>query len=415
MSDLIPEGWKELEVREAFELGRGRVISKPEILGNPGIYPVYSSQSTNQGRMGAINTYDFDGEYITWTTDGAYAGTVFHRKGKFNCTNVCGTLKDKGTYEIHPKFVASYLETVAKNHVSYVGNPKLMNGTFSEILFLLPPLPEQQKIATILSSVDKVIETTRAQIDKLKDLKTGMMQELLTKGIGVDGVPHTEFKDSPVGRIPVGWEVAEANELCVKITKGTTPPKSKYVDDKKIPFLRVNNLGFDNQLHFENGLLYLSPEIQNGFLARSKVYPNDILMNIVGPPLGKIALVTDDFSEYNINQAIIIYRPIMDKIGYRFLLHYLTSNIAQDWLKVRSKKTSGQQNLTIELCKELPIPSPPLAEQEKISAILDSSDSMIQINKMKLNSLQNLKKALMQDLLTGKVRVAIDKKEPEAA
>ena len=117
MSDLIPEGWKELEVREAFELGRGRVISKPEILGNPGIYPVYSSQSTNQGRMGAINTYDFDGEYITWTTDGAYAGTVFHRKGKFNCTNVCGTLKDKGTYEIHPKFVASYLETVAKNHV----------------------------------------------------------------------------------------------------------------------------------------------------------------------------------------------------------------------------------------------------------------------------------------------------------
>src|SRR5690606_10189467 len=72
----------------------------------------------------------------------------------------------------------------------------------------LPPLPEQQKIASILSSVDDVIEKTRAQIDKLKDLKTGMMQELLTKGIG-----HTEFKDSPVGPIPSKWEVHRIGDL----------------------------------------------------------------------------------------------------------------------------------------------------------------------------------------------------------
>ena len=72
----------------------------------------------------------------------------------------------------------------------------------------LPPLPEQQKIATILSSVDDVIEKTRAQIDKLKDLKTGMMQELLTKGVG-----HTDFKNSPVGRIPAAWEIARLGDI----------------------------------------------------------------------------------------------------------------------------------------------------------------------------------------------------------
>ena len=65
-------------------------------------------------------------------------------------------------------------------------------------------MAEQQKIASILTSVDEVIEKTEAQISKLQDLKKGMMQELLTKGIG-----HTEFKDSPVGRIPKGWEVVK--------------------------------------------------------------------------------------------------------------------------------------------------------------------------------------------------------------
>jgi len=88
---------------------------------------------------------------------------------------------------------------------------------------VLPPLPEQQKIAAILTSVDEVIEKTQAQIDKLKDLKTGMMQTLLTKGVGIDGKPHTEFKDSPVGRIPKGWEVVKLSTVLTKIDSGWSP------------------------------------------------------------------------------------------------------------------------------------------------------------------------------------------------
>ena len=88
----------------------------------------------------------------------------------------------------------------------------------------LPPLPEQQKIAAILTSVDEVIEKTQAQIDKLKDLKTGLMQELLTKGVGIDGKPHTEFKDSPVGRIPKEWEVKALSEYVLFLSYGFTNP-----------------------------------------------------------------------------------------------------------------------------------------------------------------------------------------------
>ena len=115
----IPVDWKRCRVSHICDLGRGRVISAHEIEKHPGIYPVYSSQSYNKGQMGAIDTFDFNGEYVTWTTDGAYAGTVFYRSGKFNCTNVCGTLRAKNP-QLSMPFIAYKLSTLAKDHVSYV-------------------------------------------------------------------------------------------------------------------------------------------------------------------------------------------------------------------------------------------------------------------------------------------------------
>ena len=87
--------WNQVFVSEICHIGRGRVISKTEIEENKGTFPVYSSQTLHNGVMGYLNTYDFDGEVVTWTTDGVNAGTVFYRTGKFNCTNVCGTLTPK--------------------------------------------------------------------------------------------------------------------------------------------------------------------------------------------------------------------------------------------------------------------------------------------------------------------------------
>lgn len=129
-----PAEWTEATVAEEFTLGRGRVISHQEIRENPGNYPVYSSQSFNKGEMGRIATYDFEGESLTWTTDGAYAGTIFYRNGRYNCTNVCGIAKPKGEASgIDLRYSAYFLSTVAKKFVSYHGNPKLMNNIFGEI------------------------------------------------------------------------------------------------------------------------------------------------------------------------------------------------------------------------------------------------------------------------------------------
>lgn len=107
------DGWLNQRIKDLCIIGRGRVISSDYIESHLGQYPVYSSQSVNNGEMGKIESYDFDGEFVTWTTDGANAGTVFYRNGKFNCTNVCGTLKGKVNH-IDMRFLAYQLSTLAK-------------------------------------------------------------------------------------------------------------------------------------------------------------------------------------------------------------------------------------------------------------------------------------------------------------
>ncbi|SJM95118.1 Type I restriction modification DNA specificity domain protein [Crenothrix polyspora] len=205
---------------------------------------------------------------------------------------------------------------------------------------------------------------------------------------------------------PIEWSVVQADEICSKITKGTTPSKSEIVENSNIPFLRVNNLTFQGKLNGNNELIFVTEFAHRGVLARSIAYPNDILMNIVGPPLGKVVLLPDTYLEYNLNQAIIIYRINPRDVDVIYFLGYLKSHYAQLWLSSRSKKTSGQQNLTIELCKELPVPLPSLPEQQKIAQILSTWDKAIEKLEALITAKQKRKKALMQQLLTGKVRFA---------
>lgn len=132
------------------EISRGRVISKDYIQNNPGIYPVYSSQTEDDGVLGSISEYSHEGEYLTWTTDGANAGTIFHRKGKFNITNVCGLLKPKNE-EVNIRYLYFILGKSANKHVSRgMGNPKLMSNVMGRIRVPVPPLDEQIKIVDIL-------------------------------------------------------------------------------------------------------------------------------------------------------------------------------------------------------------------------------------------------------------------------
>ena len=150
IKDLCPNGVKHVSIGEICEISRGQVMSKDFIRDNAGEYPVYSSQTENDGVLGKISTYMFDGEYLTWTTDGANAGAVFYRNGKFSVTNVCGLLKIK-TEEILPKFLYYALSISTAKHVNKgMGNPKLMSNVMAKILVPLPPQVAQREIVRVL-------------------------------------------------------------------------------------------------------------------------------------------------------------------------------------------------------------------------------------------------------------------------
>jgi type I restriction enzyme, S subunit len=176
---LIPKEWQVSSIKDIAFVGRGRVISLNEIgRSTSSDYPVFSSQTTNNGIMGYLNSYDFEGEYITWTTDGEKAGKVFQRSGRFNCTNVCGTIKlKKDNYG----YITRALDRLTPKYVSHnLANPKLMNDVMKNIIIPIPPLPEQSTIAQVLSDMDSELARLETRLAKTRDMKAGLMQELLT-------------------------------------------------------------------------------------------------------------------------------------------------------------------------------------------------------------------------------------------
>lgn len=258
-----------------------------------------------------------------------------------------------------------------------------------------PPLPEQQKIATILSSIDNVIEKTRAQIDKLKDLKTGMMQELLTKGIG-----HTEFKDSPVG-----WCVKKIDDLVVKVGSGITPRggSASYVE-VGIPLIRSQNVHSDG-LRLDD-VSYITDE-QHQKMAGSQLKSNDVLLNITGASIGRCYYLPSDFKEGNVNQHVCIIRVKKNTVHPVFLTLFLNSEFGQK--QIMSLQAGGnREGLNFQQIRSIKLTLPPMQEQERIAKITSSIETNVSNKSKKLSRLKNTKKALMQDLLTGKVRVNLN-------
>lgn len=184
----IPQHWKTERIKDLFNIGRGRVIGQ-ELLVDEGKYPVYSSQTENNGCLGYIETYDFDNDLLTWTTDGANAGTVFRRSGKFNCTNVCGTLIPKRKNLDLDYVVYALQESATHNKRIDTNGAKIMNNEMAVINIAFPPLKEQTEIARYLDdktqTIDKIVENINTQISTLKELRKTLINDVVTGKIKV--------------------------------------------------------------------------------------------------------------------------------------------------------------------------------------------------------------------------------------
>ncbi|QQW91355.1 restriction endonuclease subunit S [Helicobacter pylori] len=181
---LASNGVEFKKIGEICLIKRGRVIAK-KILQENGKYPVYSSQTLNNGILGFIDTYDFDGEFLTWTTDGAYAGSVFYRNGRFSITNVCGLLQVIQDNILH-KYLYYILQITAPLHVNPgMGNPKLMSVAMQQITIPLPPLNEQSAIANILSALDNEIASLKNKKRQFENIKKALNHDLMSAKIRV--------------------------------------------------------------------------------------------------------------------------------------------------------------------------------------------------------------------------------------
>jgi type I restriction enzyme S subunit len=254
----------------------------------------------------------------------------------------------------------------------------------NQIEALLPPLPEQQKIAAILTTVDDVIEKTRAQIDKLKDLKTGMMQELLTKGIGPDGKPHTEFKDSPVGKIPLLWNIEPLKAICRRITDGTHQAV-KTSDSGEIPFLYVSCIRNGEILWDKASTL-----TENGYKAASKgrvASPGDILYTAVGS-YGHAAIVETE-RRFSFQRHIAFIQPDRNVVNSYYLMTVLNSTIGRSQA---DQLAIGNAQLTVTLgdLGTFLVPIPSLSEQERIAESIRTVEGNISRHERRYGALLNI-------------------------
>lgn len=290
------------------------------------------------------------------------------------------------------KMIAEYgyyaIDYNFKEYASYISQqtiPIINKSTFSNFEILVPPLLEQQKIADILSSVDEAISKTEAIIEKTEKVKKGLMKELLTKGIR-----HTKFKKTEIGEIPVEWEIKTIEECCTVLDNKRVPLSSKVREKMQgnVPYYGATGVvDYVNDFIFDDEIVLIGEDGDH-----FRKYKDWSMTNLVK---GK-CWVNNHAHVLKANNVLVSNEWI-----YRFLEHRDLSPYLSIQGATRLKLT--QQNLRM-----IKVAIPKKDEQSKICSTLSKISNRIESEKQKLNQFQTLKKGLMQDLLTGGVRVKLD-------
>ena len=271
----------------------------------------------------------------------------------------------------------------------------------------LPSLPEQRRIAEILSAADETIERTGALIAKYRQIKAGLMADLLESGIDEAGRIRSEetheFKDSPLERVPEGWEVVTLeNNLINDIYRYPTFYNIEFLKEG-IGVLKVENLSKDGFINRSlDSIMYISKETNDRF-PRTVLKENDLVMAVRGATIGKIALIDKRFIGFNINPNLIKITTNQKKLNSVFFWQYMNSDIGKSIFELKVSSTA-KETITVPQFLSIQIPLPPLPEQRRIAEILTAADDRIEKEEAYRDKLLQIKKGLMQDLLTGKVR-----------
>jgi type I restriction enzyme S subunit len=279
---------------------------------------------------------------------------------------------------------------------------------FLDIAVPIADTSAQPVIAAVLDTLDTAIHETEAIIAKLKAVKQGLMHDLLTRGIDANGelrppqaeAPHL-YKESSLGWIPKDWDIAPLDAVSTTVTSGSRD-WARFYADRGALFVRIGNLTHEHINFRFDSTMYVRPP-RNADGQRTRLEPGDILISITAD-LGIVGVVPDGMGEAYINQHIALVRPSPSAVNPRFVGHYLASPVAQAYIS-KLNDAGAKAGLNLPTVRGLLIARPARTEQNLIAERLDEIDNRIQNAATESAKLRELKSGLMDDLLTGRVRV----------
>ncbi len=292
---------------------------------------MYSSQTENEGELGKISTYDFEGEYLTWTTDGANAGSVFYRNGKFSVTNVCGLINCNDN-EILTRYMYHYLSKNAKSYVSSgMGNPKLMSNVMARIKVAVPPLEVQREIICILDSFTQCA----------KELTDTLTEEIINRK------KKYEYYRDKLLTVEESFHSEKLKSIS-KISRGVRVTKSQ-LSDEGFPVYQnsLSPMGHYSEFNVLSGTTYI----------------------ITAGAAGEIGFSNEDF--WAADDCIVLTE--LKGVTNRYLYHFLMTK--KEYIKSRVRKASIPR-LSKEVIENLIVPVPSMEVQNKIINTLDNFDAV---------------------------------------
>mgnify|MGYP005849485519 CR=1 FL=1 len=424
-----------MKIGSLFDIEKGSLQSSKNIVGEYDFITAADKWKTN-------NEYSHECEALIFAAAASGSlGRTHYVKGKFITSDLCFILtpKNMNKYPIDLKFYHfvfnSLKEEIVKNTKSGTSKESINQGNLKNYEIPYFGIEQQHLWIEKLINTKSIKFDLENEISNQQNLLTKLKQSILKEAIEgkltakwrkenqniepasillekIQAEKEQLIKEKKIRKskplpmisedkipfeIPDNWEWCRTDNICYSISSGSTPSKESFLVENGIPYLKVYNIR-NQKIDFNYKPQYIKKEIHSNKLKRSILYPHDVVMNIVGPPLGKIAIISDTYEEWNCNQAIVHFK-LVDNYFSKYLYYFLREF---SFLKfIDFKGMAGQDNISVTQSRSILFPLPPLEEQkeivnkiEKLFTICDELEE--QINNSKQNT-QTLMQAVLKE------------------
>lgn len=355
------------------------------------------------GPDGFVERAEHNGNGIVLSAIGARCGRCFWASGSWTAIKNTITITAIGKADLG--FMFQFLNRPGVWPSEGGAQPFIALGPARSLLVPVPPLPEQKKIAAVLSSVDAAIEKTEAVIAQLQVVKKAMMEQLLTKGMPGR---HTRFKQTELGEIPEDWEVVSLGSVIDGIDAGWSPQcESRPAANGEWGVLKISSVTWGTFDPTENKKLpdHLVPR------PNIAVHAGDVLLSRANTPelVGRTVVVEQSYSNLMLSDKLLRLRINRLVAEPRFINLVLGAPLWRELIQDAATGSSGSmKNLSQEKLRALPIPKPATKEQDAIANIFSAQDAVVRGEQLALDRLRTLKSSLSSSLLSGELRVPTD-------